>query len=85
MLNWQSHIFIHVEGHHVLETDESFLAQLGQMLIESDRRTAGGTTQNKRMVGSGLEVHNFFGNIVCCRYRHLVVVFCNKYAHMNVF
>ena len=66
MLDRESHIFVHIEGNDVLETDQPFLVQLNQVRVKTQRGTTGGATQHEGMVGGGFEVVDSLCHIVCC-------------------
>ena len=66
VLNGKSHIFVHIEGDDILETDQPFLVQLDKMLIETQRRASSGAAKHKGMLGSGFEVVDSLCHIVGC-------------------
>ena len=47
----QTNVLVHVEGHYILEGDQSFLIQFNQLAVHAQGRRARGATQYERLLG----------------------------------
>lgn len=84
-------VLVHVEGHHVLEGDLLVLVRLHQSLIHADRRGSSGQsyessgmrriTQDKRSLGSGVELVDAVDHIVSNVLAEKIVVLLNDKTH----
>ncbi len=74
----QSYIFIHVECHYILEGNDSFLIQINQRFVHTQRRRTGRATQYKWFFRSRIGSLYFCSNIMCSPLRYGLVVRLNN-------
>ena len=81
MVFGQTHVFVHVEGHHVLEAHTTGLVRLHNGAIHAEGAGAGGKTQHERFFCRGIGGVNLVDNVVGCPLRQLFVVGFDDNSH----
>ena len=71
MLLRQANVFIHVEGHHVLEADLARFVHLNQSFIRSKRRASGRQTEYERTIGGRFERVDTVYDVACSPFTDL--------------
>ena len=71
----QADVLVHIERHDVLKRHLAFLIQADELFVHAQGRGAGGTAQDKGVVGGGLLLVDFLYYVVGCpaRYEGVVV------------
>ena len=77
----QSHIFVHVEGHHMFERHQPLLMGFDQRLVHADGRRTGWQPQHKWMVGCGPGRIDLANHTVGSPLRQQFVVRFDDYSH----
>ena len=81
MIFGKTHIFVHVEGHHVLEAHATGLVCLNDGAIHAEGARAGGKTQHERFFCRGVSGVDLVDNVVGCPLRQLFVVGFDDNSH----
>ena len=74
----------HVECYHILEGNDSFLIQVDQSFIHTQRRRSGGAAQYKWFFGGWIGSFYFSSNIMCSPQRYGLIVRLNNKSHKSI-
>ena len=81
MIFGKTHIFVHIEGHHVLEAHATGLVCLHNGAIHAEGAGTGGKTQHERFFCRGVSGVDLVDNVVGCPLRQLFVVGFDDNSH----
>lgn len=74
-------IFVHVESHYVAERNDTFLVELDEVFIHTQRRRTGGKTQHERLLFGRIELIDARCHIVCGPTRNSIIGWFDNYSH----
>ena len=77
----QTDVFVHVEGHHVLEAHAAGLVCLNNGAIHADGARSGGESKHERLFCRGVSGVDLVDNVVGCPLRQLFVVGFDDNSH----